>query len=96
MMAHATHLQNNSGQERQRAVVEDRATDTQIGGDHYKTCAIQPVEYIEANGLPFLEGCVVKRVTRHAKPTGKGLQDIDKAIHELQLIRQLRYGGGDE
>ena len=67
------------------------ALDTQVGGDHYKSAAIQPVQYIEANGLGFLEGCVVKRVTRHNKPTGKGRQDIEKAIHELQLLLELRY-----
>lgn len=68
------------------------ALNTQIGGDHYKGCAIQPVQYVEANDLRFLEGCVIKRVTRHDKPTGKGRQDIEKAIHELQLLLQLRYG----
>ena len=68
------------------------ALEQQIGGDHYKTCAIQPVEFIEANELGFLEGCVVKRIARHDKPSGKGEQDIDKAMHELQLIKQLRYG----
>lgn len=68
------------------------ALQTQIGGDHYRECAIQPAQFIEANGLKFLEGCVVKRVTRHDKPTGKGEQDIRKAIHELQLLLELRYG----
>ena len=72
------------------------ALDTQVGGDHYKTCKIHPVEYIEANALQFLEGNIVKRVTRHDKPTGKGEQDIDKAIHELQLIKQLRYNKNKE
>ncbi len=67
------------------------ALDVQIGGDHYRECAIQPVQFIEANELRFLEGCVVKRVTRHDKPTGKGRQDIEKAIHELQLLLELRY-----
>lgn len=67
------------------------ALDVQIGGDHYRACAIQPVQFIEANALRFLEGCVVKRVTRHDKPTGKGRQDIEKAIHELQLLLELRY-----
>ena len=67
------------------------ALDTQIGGDHYRECAIQPVQFIEANRLRFLEGSVVKRVTRHDKPTGKGRQDIEKAIHELQLLLELRY-----
>jgi hypothetical protein len=70
------------------------ALDTQVGGDHYRTCAIQPVQYVEANQLTFLEGCVVKRVTRHNRPTGKGREDIEKAIHELQLLLELRYGGG--
>lgn len=67
------------------------ALDTQVGGDHYKSAAIQPVQYIEANGLKFLEGCCLKRITRHDKPTGKGRQDIEKAIHELQLLLELRY-----
>lgn len=69
----------------------DSALSVQVGGDHYKDCAIQPVRFIEANNLKFLEGCVVKRVTRHDKPTGKGRQDIEKAIHELQLLLELRY-----
>ena len=36
------------------------ATDRQVGGDHYKTCKIQPVDYIVENNLTFLEGNVVK------------------------------------
>jgi hypothetical protein len=71
--------------------MSENALDVQIGGDHYKTCKIQPVEFIHANEMPFLEGCVVKRVSRHNKPTGKGRQDIEKAIHELQLILDLQY-----
>ena len=70
------------------------ALDKQEGGSHYKDCAIQPVQYIEANSIKFLEGCVIKRCTRHDKPTGKGRQDIEKAIHELQLLLELRYGSG--
>ena len=67
------------------------ALDVQVGGDHYKGCTIQPVEYIEANRLAFLEGCIVKRITRHNKPTGKGRQDIEKIMHECALILELRY-----
>lgn len=65
--------------------------DVQIGGNHYKTCAIQPIEYIEANDLGFLEGCIVKRITRHDKKTGKGKQDILKIIHECELLLRMRY-----
>lgn len=68
----------------------------QVGGTHYKAGRIQPVEYIEANDLGFLEGCVVKRLTRHDRDGGKGVEDIDKAIHELQLLRMFRYQGSAE
>ena len=68
------------------------ALDIQVGGDHYKDCTIQPVQYCEANKLTFLEGCIVKRITRHDKPTGKGAQDVRKIIHECELLLELRYG----
>lgn len=64
----------------------------QEGGDHYKGLAIQPVEFIQANKLSFLEGCVVKRVCRH-RAKNKA-EDIRKAIHELRLILKLEYGDG--
>ena len=68
------------------------ALDVQIGGSHDRAGGIQPVQYIEANGLGFLEGCAIKRLTRHNREGGKGRQDIEKAIHELQLLLELRYG----
>lgn len=67
------------------------ALDTQVGGNHYRNGSIQPVQYIEANQLGYLEGVVLKRITRHNQPGGKGRQDIEKAIHELQLLLELRY-----
>jgi len=67
------------------------ALDTQVGGNHYRNGTIQPVQYIEANKLGYLEGVVLKRITRHNQPGGKGRQDIEKAIHELQLLLELRY-----
>jgi hypothetical protein len=62
---------------------------TQVGGGHYKSLAIQPVEYIHANGLPFIEGSVVKYVTRHRQKNGA--EDIKKAIHFLNLLLELEY-----
>jgi hypothetical protein len=67
------------------------ALDRQVGGSHYKDRAIQPVQYIEANDIRFLEGCSIKRLTRHDKPSGKGREDIEKVIHECQLLLELRY-----
>lgn len=66
------------------------ALSIQVGGGHYKDFPIQPVEFAEANNLTFLEGCVLKRLCRHSRG-GKGRQDIEKAIHELQLILELHY-----
>lgn len=62
----------------------------QVGGNHYKSLKIQPVEFIEANNLPFLEGCIIKRVCRHASKNGA--EDIRKVIHEARLLLKLRYG----
>ena len=70
---------------------EDDPRWQQIGGDHYKDLAIQPIDFIEANDIPFLEACIIKRMCRHAHKTGKGKQDVQKAIHELQLIMKFRY-----
>ena len=69
---------------------EGDALDVQIGGDHYKTLKIQPVEFIEANGIPFLEGCVIKRMCRHGSKAKA--EDLRKAIHEIKLLLELRYG----
>jgi hypothetical protein len=66
------------------------ATDRQIGGDHYKTAGIQPIEYIQANGLNFCEGNAVKYITRHRKKGGK--QDLEKALHYLQMEIEFTYG----
>lgn len=66
------------------------ALETQEGGSHYKQMPIQPVEFITKNSIPYLEGNVIKYVSRHSAKNG--LEDIKKAIHYLQLIAELQYG----
>lgn len=66
----------------------------QVSGDHYKSKGIQPIEYIMANELGFLEGNVIKYVTRHKDKNGEA--DIDKAIHYLEFIKHYYYGKKDE
>ena len=63
------------------------ALETQVGGDHNKSKAIQPVEYIHANGLGFCEGNVIKYVTRWKDKNG--LKDLEKARHYLDILIQL-------
>lgn len=64
--------------------------ESQIGGNHYKDFSIQPIEFIEANKLPFLEGCIIKRACRHSAKNGA--EDVRKIIHEARLLLKLRYG----
>ena len=75
---------------RQKELEDQDATEKQVGGDHYKDCKIQPVEYIHSNDLDFFEGNIVKYITRHRKK-GSGSQDIKKVIHYAELILELLY-----
>lgn len=61
-----------------------RAVDRQEGGNHYKDCKIQPIEYIFANDLGYAEGCVLKYITRW--PHKGGVEDLRKARHYLDLL----------
>lgn len=59
----------------------------QIGGDHYRSLAIQPVAYIHANKILFIEGSIIKYVTRWRNKGG--LKDLEKAKHFIDLLIQL-------
>lgn len=60
------------------------AKDIQVGGSHYRTMQVQPVQFIQDNLMGFCEGSVVKYVCRwRAK---NGIEDLRKARHYLQLI----------
>ena len=61
----------------------------QVDGDHYSDMTIQPVAFIHANELGFIEGSVIKYVCRHRKKGGR--QDLEKAIHFLELLIELEY-----
>lgn len=63
------------------------ALDEQVGGDHYKDRAIQPVEFIYANGLDFFQGNVIKYITRWREKGG--LADLAKAKHYLEMYIEL-------
>ena len=69
---------------------EKSPLNTQIGGAHYLNMPIPPVEFIQKNGLNFLEGNVVKYIVRHKKK--HGADDIRKALHYCRLILELEYG----
>ncbi len=61
----------------------------QIGGDLYKKMTIQPAEFINKNKLLFAEGNAIKYICRHSEKGG--IQDIDKAIHYLEMVKERDY-----
>lgn len=61
------------------------AFDIQIGGDHYKTMAIQPVEFALANKLDFFQKDILKYTTRRKGDKAKRLEDLNKAKHYLDM-----------
>ena len=67
--------------------VSVNALNVQVSGEHYKHMKIQPVQFITANGLSFLEGCIVKRISRWRSKDG--LKDLEKIKHEVDLLIEL-------
>ena len=63
---------------------EVKATDTQIGGDHYTKLAIQPMQYSMENGLDALQHTVIKYVTRFRDKNG--IEDLEKAKHCIDML----------
>lgn len=64
------------------------ALEDQVGGDHYKTLAIQPMTYSMANNLNACQHTAIKYITR-AYLKGDFEEQVDKAIHTLQLWKEL-------
>ena len=60
------------------------ALDTQVGGDHYKSMPIQPMEYSMANNLDACQHTVIKYVTRFREKGG--VQDLLKAKHVIDML----------
>jgi hypothetical protein len=60
------------------------ASTTQVGGSHYTSMKIQPFEYITANNLGFVEGSVIKYVSRWRNKNG--VEDLKKARHFLDML----------
>lgn len=72
-----------------------KASDKQVGGDHYKDFPIQPGEFCTKNKLGGFQSSIVARICRYDKSTGKGLEDLEKIKHEVDLIIEWE-GWGEE
>ncbi len=56
----------------------------QIGGNHYKDFKIQPIDFIYENDIPYIEGNIIKYVTRWKSKNG--VEDLKKAMHYLEIL----------
>lgn len=70
--------------------VKKKASERQIGGNHYRSMAIQPHHYIVRNNIGWLEGNAIKYLSRHKFKNGK--EDLLKAIHYIELALEEYYG----
>ena len=65
----------------------------QVGGSHYKNMKIQPIEFCMANNLNACQTIAIRYICCYKSKNGA--EDIDKAIHTLQILKQLEYGSKD-
>ena len=67
-----------------------KSLETQIAGQHYKNQKIQPIEYILENKLPFIEGNIVKYITRWREKGG--IEDLKKVKHYVEILMEHEDG----
>jgi hypothetical protein len=61
-----------------------RSLQTQVGGTHYKDKKIQPIEYILANNMNYIEGNIVKYITRYKDKNG--VEDLVKIKQYIDIL----------
>lgn len=65
----------------------ETSLETQIGGSHYKALSYQPITFIVRMRCNFIQGNIIKYVSRYKRKNGK--QDLLKVIHYVQLGIEL-------
>ena len=74
-----------------RHISTERAIDKQVGGNHYKKFKIQPIEFITANNLDFIQGNIIKYCLRE-KNAENPHEKWNKIIHYCELAKELKCG----
>ncbi len=69
----------------------EKAIDKQVGGNHYKRFKIQPIEFITANNLDFIQGNIIKYCLRE-KNAENPHEKWNKIIHYCELAKELKCG----
>ena len=63
------------------------ANSHQVGGNHYAKHSIQPWDYITANNLGYLEGNIVKYISRWRDKGG--IDDLRKVAHYTEKLIEV-------
>lgn len=61
---------------------------------HYDNLKIQPTDYIYENNLGFIEGNIIKYVSRYKAKNGK--EDLLKALDYLNVLIKKEYGDRED
>lgn len=67
-----------------------KASDRQVGGNHYAKMKIQPGYFCWINDIGGMETVAIRYICRHKSKAGR--VDLEKAIHTLQLLLEWEYG----
>lgn len=67
---------------------------TQVGGNHYKNCKIQPIVFIKASNMNFSEGRVINYARRHGEKNG--LEDLKKGRWYIDRLIETEYTNEQE
>jgi hypothetical protein len=86
-MSRASLIHGNIAKEHLDILGKKLASEKQIGGNHYKQYAIQPIEFITKNNIPYIEGNVIKYLLRWRDKNGT--EDLDKCIHYIELLKEI-------
>jgi len=60
----------------------------QVGGAYYKTFKFQPYEFFFIYQIPHHKAAIIRRILRYRAPN-KGLIDLQKILHEIDIIVEL-------
>ena len=72
--------------------IDKLATNNQVGGEHYNTLKIQPIDYIYANKLSYNLGSCLKYITRNKGENEDRIKDLLKAKHFIDLELEMVHG----
>ena len=65
------------------------ALNKQVGGNHYKIMAMQPMEFALKYNLNAIDTKILKYTSRHKFKNG--VEDIDKVSHTCELAYELEF-----